>query len=73
MVRLTLNDFKQIEFEAFFPAIINDLIVYLTGFKITEYDRIQKAKARIDSEQKEFQEKFKQARAVDPGLKEEAF
>lgn len=34
MTRLTLNDFKQIEFEPYFPSVILDLIEYLSGYRV---------------------------------------
>ena len=44
IVKLTLNDFKQLDFEPIFPGIIHDLIEYLTGYSIREYIRIKEEK-----------------------------
>jgi hypothetical protein len=34
LVKLSLGEFKEIQFEPYFPTIIIDMIEHLTGFKI---------------------------------------
>lgn len=73
MIKLTFNDFKQIQFDTCLPTIIDDIIDYLTGFKISEHERVQREKAKIDAEKKVIQDKYKAAKLADPTLKEDVF
>jgi hypothetical protein len=47
LVRLTFGDFKSAGFEPFFPAVINDLLEYLTGFNVEEFARQKREKEEI--------------------------
>ena len=73
MVKLNLNEFKQIDFEPYFPWIVIDFVEYLTGYRIAEYDRIQREKQTIESRKKDYTEQFKAAKLQDPTIKDEQF
>lgn len=74
LVKLTLNEFKQLDFdEPIFPGIIHDLIEYLTGYSIREYARVQKEKERVELIDKKFIDALKEEKLKDPNLKDEAF
>ena len=56
--KLTQADFSKIRFSHEFPCVIVDLIEYLTGYSISEYERIQKATQLIKEKQRIYDEKF---------------
>ena len=39
LIRLTFGDFKAIKFEPYLPAVINDLLEYLTAFSVEDFTR----------------------------------
>jgi hypothetical protein len=41
MTKITLSEFKLIEFKNYFPQIINNFIHTLTGFSIQEFARFE--------------------------------
>jgi len=43
------------------PAIIHDLIEYLTGYSLKEYDRLQKLKEKNEADSKNYNEALKDA------------
>jgi hypothetical protein len=73
MAKLTLNDFKKIQFEPHFPGFIIDLLEYLTGFRIQEQERILKETQVIKESKRLYSEKLKEEIARNPELIEERF
>ena len=62
VVKLNFNDFKLIWFdELIWPAIIHDLIEYLTGYSLKEYARLQKLKEKNEADSKSYNEALKDA------------
>jgi hypothetical protein len=68
LLKLTFADFSKIQFANEFPCVVVDLIEYLTGYSIPEYERIQRATVHIKEKQRIYDEKFKEELVRNPDL-----
>ena len=62
LVRLTYGEFKSAGFEPFFPAVINDLLEYLTGFNVEEFARQKREREEIQQGIKNIEDQVEQER-----------
>ena len=66
MIRLTFGDFKQINFTPYFPSVINDLLEYLTGYSIVEFDRVKREKEAVEKHHKYIEDEVELERNANP-------
>lgn len=62
MAKLTYSDFKQIDFEPYYPSIILDFIEYCSGLKLADFFRAASEKNAIEKKEKEYLDKLKEAK-----------
>ena len=71
--KLTFADFSKIQFKNEFPCVVVDMIEYLSGYSIPEYERIRNATLQIKEKQRVYEERFKEELSRNPDLEHETF